>query len=111
MQYAEPWLRSHDQLATTQASSHNHKSKSCTRRLISVVQTLLVSVKVLLLSLLFAVAVFKILKLSPDRIESAINLRDLPHKQVNLNYSSNDVQWNPKEGVCMHGVYVCVCAW
>lgn len=42
--------------------------------------------------------VFKILKLQPDTIEPAINLRDLPHKQLNLNFSSNDVQWNPKEG-------------
>ena len=41
---------------------------------------------------------FKILKLFPDNIEHAINLRDLPHKQLNLNFSSNDVQWNPKEG-------------
>ena len=47
--------------------------------------------------------VFKILKLFPDKIEHAINLRDLPHKHVNLKFSSNDVQWNPKEGT------LCVC--
>ena len=62
--------------------------------------------------------VFKILKLFPDKIECAMNLRDLPHKQVNLKFSSNDVQWNPNEGihmcvracmdVCMH---MCVCAY
>lgn len=52
--------------------------------------------------------VFKILKLHPDKIESAINLRDLPHKQVNLKYSSNDVQWNPKEGtVCVYTACEC----
>ena len=42
--------------------------------------------------------VFKILKVSPDQFEVLYNLRDLPHKQLNLNYSSNDVQWNPKDG-------------
>ena len=41
---------------------------------------------------------FKILKLSADQIEPQNDLRDLPHKQLNLNYSSNDVQWNPKDG-------------
>ena len=44
------------------------------------------------------VAVFKILKLSPDQLEVQNDLRDLPHKQLNLNFSSNDVQWNPKDG-------------
>lgn len=46
----------------------------------------------------FITAVFKIFKLSPDQFEVVHNLRDLPHKQINLNYSSNDVQWNPKDG-------------
>jgi hypothetical protein len=42
--------------------------------------------------------VFKILKLGADQIEVQNDFRDLPHKQLNLNYSSNDVQWNPKDG-------------
>jgi len=42
--------------------------------------------------------VFKIIKLSPDQFEVVHNLRDLPHKQINLNFSSNDVQWNPRDG-------------
>ena len=41
---------------------------------------------------------FKIFKLSPDQFEVVHNLRDLPHKHINLNYSSNDVQWNPGDG-------------
>jgi len=41
--------------------------------------------------------VFKIIKLSPDQFEVVHNLRDLPHKQINLNFSSNDVQWNPRD--------------
>jgi WD40 repeat protein len=41
--------------------------------------------------------VFKILKLGADQIEVQNDFRDLPHKQLNLNYSSNDVQWNPKD--------------
>ena len=48
--------------------------------------------------ILCVLIVFKILKLSPDAIECAINLRDLPYKQMNLNFSSNDVKWNPREG-------------
>lgn len=47
---------------------------------------------------LFITAVFKIFKLSPDQFEVVHNLRDLPHKHINLNYSSNDVQWNPRDG-------------
>ena len=43
-------------------------------------------------------AVFKILRLGTDQFEVQNDLRDLPHKQLNLNYSSNDVQWNPKDG-------------
>lgn len=43
--------------------------------------------------------VFKILKLGTDQIEIQNDFRDLPHKQLNLNYSSNDVQWNPKDGM------------
>ena len=31
------------------------------------------------------------------------DLRDLPHKQLNLNYSSNDVHWNPKDGETEEG--------
>jgi WD40 repeat protein len=41
--------------------------------------------------------VFKILRLGLDQIEAQNDLRDLPHKALNLNYSSNDVQWNPKD--------------
>ena len=48
--------------------------------------------------MLFITAVFKIFKLSPDQFEVVHNLRDLPHKHINLNYSSNDVQWNPRDG-------------
>lgn len=43
-------------------------------------------------------AVFKILRLGAEQFEVQNDLRDLPHKQLNLNYSSNDVQWNPKDG-------------
>ena len=43
-------------------------------------------------------AVFKILRLGWDQMEVQNDLRDLPHKALNLNYSSNDVQWNPKDG-------------
>ena len=42
---------------------------------------------------------FKILKLGTDHFEVQNDFRDLPHKQLNLNYSSNDVQWNPKDGM------------
>ena len=45
---------------------------------------------------------FKIFKLSPDQFEVVHNLRDLPHKHINLNYSSNDVQWNPRDGENSH---------
>ena len=41
---------------------------------------------------------FKILKIFPDHIQVSLDLRDLPNKQLNLNFSSNDVQWNPKDG-------------
>lgn len=42
--------------------------------------------------------VFKILKIFSDHIQVSHDLRDLPSKQLNLNFSSNDVQWNPKDG-------------
>lgn len=42
--------------------------------------------------------VFKVLKISPDQFEVICNLRDLPSKQLNLNYSNNDVQFNPRDG-------------
>ena len=42
--------------------------------------------------------VFKILKIAPDQMQVSLDLRDLPGKQLNLNFSNNDVQWNPKEG-------------
>ena len=42
--------------------------------------------------------VFKILKIAPDQMQVSLNLRDLPGKQLNLNFSNNDVQWNPREG-------------
>lgn len=53
--------------------------------------------------------VFKILKISPDQMPVSIDLRDLPVKQLNLNFSNNDVQWNPKDGKlwlpwCLHVV-------
>ena len=53
-----------------------------------------------LLTMLYAV--FKILRLSPEQIELELNLRDLHHKQLNLNFSNNDVQWNHKDGWCRH---------
>ena len=44
---------------------------------------------------------FKILKISPDQLQVSLDLRDLPGKQLNLNFSNNNVQWNPREGgVC-----------
>ena len=46
----------------------------------------------------FCCPVFKILKLGADQFDVQNDFRDLPHKQLNLNYSSNDVQWNPKDG-------------
>lgn len=51
-----------------------------------------------LCTLLSVCPVFKILRLGLDQIEVQNDLRDLPHKALNLNYSSNDVQWNPKDG-------------
>lgn len=41
---------------------------------------------------------FKILKIAPDQMQVSVDLRDLPGKQLNLNFSNNDVQWNPREG-------------
>ena len=41
---------------------------------------------------------FRILKVSPDVMQVSLDLRDLPGKQLNLNFSNNDVQWNPKDG-------------
>ena len=41
---------------------------------------------------------FKILKIAPDQMQMSLDLRDLPGKQLNLNFSNNDVQWNPREG-------------
>eukprot|EP00731_Ephydatia_muelleri_P024253 Em0016g524a len=40
---------------------------------------------------------FKLIKLGAQKFEVHVDLRDLPPKQLNLNYSSNDVQWNPNE--------------
>ena len=67
-----------------------------------------------LLTMLYAV--FKILRLGPEQIEVELNLRDLHHKQLNLNFSNNDVQWNPKDGWCRPAgrvlkavVLCCVC--
>ena len=57
---------------------------------------------------LFKSVVFKILKIHPDTIEPVLNLRDLPHKQLNLNFSNNDVQWNPLDGKYLHIVINCV---
>ena len=31
-----------------------------------------------------------------------LDLRDLPGKQLNLNFSNNDVQWNPRDGKLKH---------
>ena len=47
-----------------------------------------------------------ILKLYADRVEVQNNFRDLPHKQLNLNYSSNDVQWNPRDGESFWYIHV-----
>ena len=44
------------------------------------------------------ILVFKILKIAPDQMHISLDLRDLPGKQLNLNFSNNDVQWNPREG-------------
>ena len=56
-------------------------------------------------------AVFKLIKIGTQKFEVQFDLRDLPHKQVNLNYSSNDVQWNPNDGMeCVYVWCVCVCA-
>ena len=46
----------------------------------------------------FFFIVFKILKIFPDQIQNYLDLRDLPGKQLNLNFSNNDVQWNPRDG-------------
>ncbi len=43
-------------------------------------------------------SVFKVLKVQPSSYEVVCNLRDLPIKQLNLNYSNNDVQFHPKDG-------------
>ena len=48
--------------------------------------------------------VFKILKIAPDQMHVSLDLRDLPGKQLNLNFSNNDVQWNPRDGMCIHVV-------
>ena len=42
--------------------------------------------------------VFKIVRVTPIQFEVYMNFRDLPQKQLNLNYSSNDVKWNLKDG-------------
>jgi len=44
-------------------------------------------------------AVFKIIRISPDKLSVHLDLRDLPPKSLNLNYGCQDVQWNPKEGL------------
>jgi len=41
--------------------------------------------------------VFKVLRIQSG-FEVVCNLRDLPTKQLNLNYSNNDVQFNPRDG-------------
>lgn len=43
-------------------------------------------------------AVFKIIRITPDKLSMYLDLRDLPLKSLNLNYGCQDVQWNPKEG-------------
>ena len=48
--------------------------------------------------ILYMPAVFKIIHVMPTQFELNLNLRDLPQKQLNLNFSSNDVKWNPKDG-------------
>ena len=52
--------------------------------------------------------VFKILKIFPDQIQIYLDLRDLPGKQLNLNFSNNDVQWNPKDGEMILRIITCV---
>ena len=44
-------------------------------------------------------AVFKIIRISADKLSVHLDLRDLPPKALNLNYGCQDVQWNPKEGI------------
>ena len=58
------------------------------------------------LCVLMCILVFKILRLGLDQIEAQNDLRDLPHKALNLNYSSNDVQWNPKDGTVPTGHHI-----
>lgn len=41
---------------------------------------------------------FKIIRISPDKLSVHLDLRDLPPKSLNLNYGCQDVQWNPREG-------------
>lgn len=41
--------------------------------------------------------VFKIIRISPDKLSVHLDLRDLPPKSLNLNYGCQDVQWNPRE--------------
>ncbi|XP_064395171.1 GATOR2 complex protein WDR24-like [Halichondria panicea] len=41
--------------------------------------------------------VFKVLRIQPSSYEVVCNLRDLPNKQLNLNYSNNDVHFHPKD--------------
>ena len=49
-------------------------------------------------------AVFKIIRISSDKLSVHLDLRDLPPKSLNLNYGCQDVQWNPKEGSLIFAV-------
>ena len=50
---------------------------------------------VILLSFLIAFIICD----TTDQLKEVINLRNLPQKQLNLNFSSNHVQWNPRDGM------------
>ena len=52
------------------------------------------------------ITVFKIFALEEDGLVEKANLR--AGKHLNLNFSCNDVVWNPVEGENLY-VYVCVC--
>ena len=64
----------------------------------SVLCTYCIHIKKPFIPILVHVIVFKILKIAPDQMHVSLDLRDLPGKQLNLNFSNNDVQWNPREG-------------
>ena len=50
-------------------------------------------------SVQFLFEVFKIYRVGTQQYDQVFNIRDLPQKQLNLNFCSNDIQWNPRDGL------------